>query len=117
MGSELLLPNVLESGMLLAFGAAWPVNILKSLHSRTAKGKSLPFLLIVMVGYICGIFAKLAGGTVNYVLFFYIMNIVMVGVDTLLYFRNLKLDKTREGTALCAAATLGDISELDIPNE
>ena len=99
MGSEALLANVLESGMLLAFGAAWPANILKSLHSRTAKGKSLHFLLIVMVGYLCGISAKLAAGTINYVLFFYVLNIVMVGFDTVLYFRNLKLDKARDFTA------------------
>ena len=40
----MLLPGLLESAMLVAFGAAWPANIIKSLKSRTAKGKSLAFL-------------------------------------------------------------------------
>ena len=44
MASDILLPNILESAMLVAFGAAWPVNILTSLRCRTAKGKSLAFL-------------------------------------------------------------------------
>src|SRR5450756_2332444 len=46
------LMSVFEAGMLICFGAAWPTNIAKSLKSRTAKGKSLPFLIIVMVGYV-----------------------------------------------------------------
>lgn len=96
MVSDILLPNILESAMLVAFGAAWPVNILTSLRCRTAKGKSLHFLLIVIGGYICGIAAKLAAGAINYVLFFYILNIIMVAMDVALYFRNRKLDKVRE---------------------
>ena len=31
-----------------------------------------------------------------YVLFFYVLNFVMVGADMVLYFRNLSLDKKRE---------------------
>ncbi len=104
MGSELLLSNILESGMLLAFGVAWPVNIAKSLQSRTAKGKSISFLLIVIFGYICGISAKLAAGAINYVLFFYFLNIVMVSIDAGLYFRNLRLDKAREGALYVAVS-------------
>lgn len=79
--------------MLVSFGLAWPANIITSLRSRTARGRSLSFLLIVLVGYACGIGAKLAAGAINYVLFFYIINMLMVGFDTLLYFRNRKLDK------------------------
>jgi hypothetical protein len=30
-----------------------------------------------------------------YVLFFYVLNFLMVGADIVLYFRNLKLDKQR----------------------
>lgn len=96
MAFEPMLPNVLESAMLVAFGAAWPVNILTSLRCRTAKGKSLSFLLIVIAGYVCGISAKLVAGAINYVLFFYILNIIMVAADVGLYFKNRKLDHTRE---------------------
>ena len=41
--------------MLLCFGLSWPFNITKSWKSRTAKGKSLLFELIIVVGYLCGI--------------------------------------------------------------
>lgn len=37
----------LEACMVVLFGLSWPLNIMKSLKARTAKGKSLPFLLLV----------------------------------------------------------------------
>ncbi len=110
MTFDTMLPNILESAMLVAFGAAWPVNILTSLRSRTAKGKSLSFLIIVIVGYICGISAKLAAGAINYVLFFYILNIIMVSADVGLYFKNCKLDQARE--ALSLNLSLKDTSKI-----
>ncbi len=90
MSSELL-----EVAMLLAFGAAWPASILKSVNSRSAKGKSLTFLLIVEFGYLCGLASKFAGGKVNYVVFFYLLNLTAVGIDIALYFRNRRLDRLR----------------------
>ena len=110
MSFDPMLPNILESAMLVAFGAAWPVNILTSLRSRTAKGKSLSFLIIVIAGYICGISAKLVAGAINYVLFFYILNIIMVAADVCLYFKNCKLDKARE--ALSLNLSLKDTSKI-----
>ncbi|MDR3164685.1 MAG: hypothetical protein LBU13_03825 [Synergistaceae bacterium] len=47
--------KTLETVMLLCFGAAWPASILKSWRSRTARGKSLFFLLIILTGYAAGI--------------------------------------------------------------
>ncbi|MCD8163294.1 MAG: hypothetical protein LUE09_07630 [Synergistaceae bacterium] len=47
--------NLLETAMLLCFAAAWPASIYKSWVSRTRKGKSLVFMLIVLVGYMAGI--------------------------------------------------------------
>ncbi|MDR1039613.1 MAG: hypothetical protein LBR80_05485 [Deltaproteobacteria bacterium] len=76
----------LESCMLVAFGFAWPANILHTLRHKSTQGKSLLFLLIVFVGYMFGIGAKVLGDTINYVLFFYLANIIMVGIDTCLYF-------------------------------
>ena len=71
--------------------------------SETAKGKSLPFLLLVFFGYIAGIISKFTNVTYMenfaskwYVLVFYCINLVMVGIDTVLYFRNLALDKQRD---------------------
>ena len=51
--------SVFEIAMLVCFGAAWPVSIYKSLKTRAVAGKSLFFLVIVLVGYVAGILHKL----------------------------------------------------------
>lgn len=90
----------LEIIMVVSFGASWPLNVWKSFKARTAKGKSLGFLCLIFFGYIAGIASKLlnpaymaAIGEKWYVLFFYILNLLMVGADLLLYARNAKLDR------------------------
>lgn len=85
--------QILEVMMVLSFGAAWPVSILKSYKARTTKGKSPFFLSIIIFGYICGISSKFIAGNTNYVLIFYIINLIMVSIDLFIYFRNLKIDK------------------------
>lgn len=85
--------ELFEIIMLLCFGFSWPVNVLKSYKARTTKGKSLLFLLLIFVGYIFGTTSKLLAGSFKwYVLFFYILNFIIVGFDVLLYIRNKKLD-------------------------
>jgi uncharacterized membrane protein len=84
--------------MLLCFGAAWPFSVIKSFKARTAKGKSLIFLLALIVGYISGITNNIINGA-NYVLFFYALNLVLVGADLGLYFRNKRLDNYKEREA------------------
>ena len=86
--------------MIVSFGASWPLNVLKSYRARTTKGKSLAFLLLIFFGYIAGITSKLINEAYMaafaekwYVLFFYVLNLIMVGTDLLLYVRNRKLDK------------------------
>ena len=92
--------EILEIIMILSFGASWPMNVIKSYKARTAKGKSLAFMLLIFFGYIAGIASKFVNETYMaqfsskwYVLFFYFLNIFMVGIDIILYFRNKKLDK------------------------
>ena len=80
------LADVLESAMLVAFGLAWPVNILKTFRNKSTVGKSLAFLLIVLTGYVFGLTAKLIRGNLNYVALFYAVNLLLVLADTLLYF-------------------------------
>ena len=87
------MPEIFESLMLIFFGISWPLNIIKSWNSRTAKGKSLPFLLFVFLAYIFGILSKITGVKLNYVLIFYIVNCLMVTGDIILYFRNCGFDK------------------------
>ncbi len=86
--------SIFEMGMLLCFGAAWPLNIYKSLKSRTAAGRSILFQWAIIIGYICGIIHKILYSN-NIVLYLYILNLLMVSFDTVLYFRNKKLDRQR----------------------
>ena len=86
----------LEAVMVVCFGISWPMNIIKSIRARTAKGKSLPFLLFIFIGYVSGIAAKLISGSITYVFVFYVLNLLMVGADICLYFRNRHLDRLRE---------------------
>ena len=92
--------EILEVVMIVSFGASWPMNVIKSYRSRTAKGKSPAFLLLIFFGYVAGIVSKLINenymaqiGVKWYVLFFYVLNLVMVGADLILYFRNKNIDK------------------------
>ena len=92
--------EILEIIMIVSFGASWPMNVMKSWKARTTKGKSLGFLCLILFGYVAGIISKLVNEAYMadfaskwYVLFFYVLNFVMVGTDFILYFRNLRLDK------------------------
>jgi hypothetical protein len=85
--------DILEALMVICFGISWPANIIKSWRVRTTKGKSLVFLIFVGFGYLCGILAKIVTWNITYVFLFYLLNLVMVGADILLYFRNRKLDR------------------------
>ena len=84
--------TVLEMIMVICFGLSWPINIAKSLRSRTAKGKSPLFLIFIMIGYVAGILGKIITHSITYVLGFYVLNLVMVGFDLVLYFINRKRD-------------------------
>ena len=89
--------EIFEIIMVVSFGASWPFNVIKSYRARTTKGKSLLFLVLIFFGYICGIISKLTAESFKwYVLFFYVLNLIMVGADLLLYVRNSKLDKAAE---------------------
>lgn len=86
--------ELFEILMIVSFGFSWPMNVIKSYRARTAKGKSLPFLLLIITGYVFGIAGKLiAGGFKWYVMFFYVLNLVMVSTDLAMYFRNVRLDR------------------------
>ncbi len=86
--------SLLEMTMLICFGAAWPLSIYKSYTSKSTAGKSVFFLLIIMVGYIAGILNKLLYNY-DFVIYLYILNLFMVFIDTMLYFRNSKALKNK----------------------
>lgn len=92
--------EILEVIMIVSFGASWPLNVAKSWRSRTAKGKSLGFLCLILFGYVAGIVSKLLNEAYMaafsdkwYVLVFYILNFLMVTADLCVYIRNRKLDQ------------------------
>ena len=94
--------EILEIVMILSFGASWPFHVVRSFKARTAKGKSPAFLILILIGYVAGIVAKLTNSaymaefsTKWYVLIFYIINFIMVAVDLGLYVRNRRLDLGR----------------------
>ena len=94
--------GIFEFMMLLCFGASWPFSIAKSLKSKSTKGKSLRFMLLVELGYVFGIAHKLIY-SLDWVVWAYVALFFIVGADICLYFRNLRCDRmaadepTREG--------------------
>ena len=87
--------SVFELGMLICFGVSWPISVVKSYRMKTAKGKSLPFLLAIVIGYVSGITHKLLYSR-DIVLVMYVINLCMVSTDLVLYFINRRYDKQRE---------------------
>ncbi len=86
--------EILEILMVVCFGFSWPMNVIKSYHARTTKGKSLGFLLMICIGYVFGIASKIIGGSYKwYVMFFYVLNLCMVSLDVAMYARNYRLDQ------------------------
>ena len=88
--------TVLESIMLICFGISWPVSVYKSVTSKTTKGKSLVFMIAIIVGYLAGISGKIVGGNMNYVLVLYVINLLFVSVDFAFYFINRYREKMAE---------------------
>lgn len=87
--------SILETVMLVCFGFSWPLNVMKAYKAKTAKGTSLPFILLIVTGYIAGITAKVITDQINYVLIAYIVNLAIVSLNIVIYFRNVSLDKKR----------------------
>ena len=104
--------DLCEALMILCFGLSWPISVYKSYVSRTAKGKSVTFELIVVIGYIFGNIRKaiqlkeyMASGTGAgflfwFAWFFYLFNITCIIIDLFLYVRNTKLDKINDTKAI-----------------
>ena len=99
-----MIAKVLEATMIILFGISWPFNLLKSIKSKTTKGKSLLFLILVDVGYIAGITSKFFSTTFVWatdwwVFMIYVINFSFVSADLIMYFVN----KSREKNSVIAA--------------
>jgi hypothetical protein len=93
--------SIFEAGMLICFGASWPLDIYKSIKSRTTAGKSVMFMFVLTVGYIFGIINKIIYSR-DIVLVLYIINLLLVSIDICLFYRNRRLEsklKTEQSAA------------------
>lgn len=80
--------------MLICFGAAWPFSIFRSWKSRSTKGKSLLFMIIVLCGYVAGVLHKIYFDN-DLVIYLYALNFFMVSIDVVLYLRNRAIEQRR----------------------
>lgn len=71
--------------MLICFGVSWPVALLKTYKTKSVKGKSFLFLLLILLGYVFGIIHKLVYN-LDYVIWLYILNGLLVFADMALWF-------------------------------
>jgi len=89
--------GVFEFLMLVCFGVSWPFSIMKSIRSRSTKGKSIMFMLLVELGYIFGIIHKFKYSR-DWVIWAYVVLFFVVAFDVFLYFRNARIERGRGGS-------------------
>jgi len=75
--------GIFEAVMLVCFGASWPVSIWKTYRVKNPVGKSIGFLVLIIIGYAAGIINKITG-SMDWVLWLYVLNLVMVATDLVL---------------------------------
>lgn len=100
-----MIAKALEAIMIVLFGISWPFNLLKSIKTKSTKGKSLIFLSLIDLGYIAGITSKFVSTTFVWatdwwIFMFYCINFTFVTADLIMYFIN----KHRENSAEPVAA-------------
>lgn len=85
--------QIFEFIMLFCFGISWPISVYKSIRTGSTKGKSVVFILAIIIGYISGILGKIFSHQLSYVLVLYCINLIIVSADLVLYFFNLSREK------------------------
>ena len=85
--------SILETLMILCFGISWPLSIRRMYTSWSTGGKSILFSCFILIGYFCGMGAKILNHQYNLAFVFYIINTCMVIIDILLWIRNYRYEK------------------------
>jgi hypothetical protein len=75
--------SIFEITMLICFGASWPFAIYKTVKAKNPAGKSVPFLYLVLIGYIAGCLHKVYYNF-DKVFWLYALNAAMVLTDLIL---------------------------------
>ncbi len=78
--------SVFEAGMLICFGASWPIAAYKTYKAKCVNGKSIHFSMLILLGYICGIIHKILY-SFDIVLALYLLNVFFLLLDMGLWFR------------------------------
>ena len=87
--------GIYEFMMLCCFGFSWPFSIIKSIRTKSAKGKSLGFMVLLELGYTFGIAHKILFDR-NWVIWAYVALFVLIAIDISLYFYYSAIDRKRE---------------------
>lgn len=85
--------QIFEFIMLACFGLSWPISVYKSIKSKSTQGKSVVFIIAIIIGYISGIIGKIVNNQLTYVMIIYCFNLIVVSVDLVLFFINRKNEK------------------------
>ena len=85
--------QIFELIMLICFGLSWPISVYKSIKSKSTQGKSVTFMIAIIIGYVSGIIGKIVNNQTSYVLVFYCFNLIVVLFDLALFFINRKHEK------------------------
>jgi hypothetical protein len=90
--------SIFEICMLICFGVSWPLSIAKTIKTKTVTGKSILFLIIVILGYACGILHKVMY-SMDCIIYLYIANLVLVAIDLglCIYYSSPARNKKRMG--------------------
>ena len=89
--------QIFEFIMLACFGLSWPISVYKSIRSKSTEGKSVFFVIAIVIGYVSGIVGKLVNGQITYVLILYCFNLAVVSVDLVLFFLYRKPADKKKG--------------------
>ena len=89
--------SIFEAIMMLCFGASWPLKVEKTYRTKNVEGKSIFFLWLVIIGYLAGIIHKVLHNN-DWVIYLYILNMLLVSLDTFFYYRYKKRKTTKSLT-------------------
>ncbi len=72
--------SIFEAIMLICFGASWPFAVMKTYKTKSVKGKSRLFLILIILGYIAGMINKILNSP-DIVFWLYVINLMLVSAD------------------------------------
>ena len=83
-----MLAEILEFAMLFTFGFSWPFAIHRTYCAKRVDGKSPAFMMIVLLGYVGGICARLLDSIPenDWLVVVYALDMALVSTDLTLYF-------------------------------